>query len=150
MKKIILLSLLLIFVLTGINKTLGQSAIIKGKIADTETLETLVGVNIVEIDKNNRFISGTVSDFNGNYVFKVSDVSNIVQVSFIGYTKQTFLLEGRTQIDINLEPESFSIDEITVVGAKMGNDGVTSVRDRGTAVTRLGLEGMKSIMSTSV
>ncbi|MBL7111202.1 MAG: SusC/RagA family TonB-linked outer membrane protein [Bacteroidales bacterium] len=150
MKKIILLSGLLICLLSGFNKAQGQSAIIKGKIIDSETLETLVGVNIVEIDKNNRFISGTVSDFNGNYVFKVSDVNNIVQVSFIGYSKQTFLVEGRTQIDINLEPESFSIDEITVVGAKMGSDGVTSVRDRGTAVTRLELEGMKSIMSTSV
>ncbi len=150
MKKIILLSFLLIIVLSGFNRALGQSAIIKGKVIDSETLETLVGVNIVEIDKNNRFISGTVSDFNGNYVFKVSDVNNIVQVSFIGYTKQTFLVEGRTLIDINLEPESFSIDEITVVGAKMGSDGVTSVRDRGTAVTRLELEGLKSIMSTSV
>jgi len=150
MKKIILLSLLLICVLSGFNKTLGQSAIIKGTIIDSETLETLVGVNIVEIDKNNRFISGTVSDFNGNYVFKVSDVSNVVQISFIGYTKQTFLVEGRTLIDISLEPESFTLDEITIVGAKMGNDGVTSVRDRGTAVARLELEGMKSIMSTSV
>lgn len=150
MKKTILLSGLIICLLSGFNNALGQSAIIKGKIIDSETLETLVGVNIVEIDKNNRFISGTVSDFNGNYVFKVSDANNIVQVSFIGYTKQTFLVEGRTQIDVNLEPEAFTLDEITVVGAKMGNDGVTSVRDRGTAVTRLELEGMKSIMSTSV
>jgi hypothetical protein len=30
-----------------------------------------MAVNIVEIDKNGRFISGITSDINGNYVLKV-------------------------------------------------------------------------------
>ena len=110
-----------------------------------------MSVNIVEIDKNGRFISGTVSDINGNYVFKVSDVNNPIQVSFIGYKKQTFTIEGRTQIDIKLETESIAVEEVVVTGAKMGNDGMTNVRDRATAVTRLELKGHgKSVMSTSV
>jgi len=150
MKKIILLSGLLIAIFAGIDNVQGQSAIIKGRIVDAETDETLPMVNIVEIDKNGRFIGGTVSDLNGNYVFKVSNVANPVQVSFIGFQKQTILVEGRTEIDFQLQPESVGLEEVVIVGEKMGNDGITSVRDRGTAVARLEMEGMKSVMSTTV
>ncbi|HSO85224.1 MAG TPA: SusC/RagA family TonB-linked outer membrane protein [Draconibacterium sp.] len=150
MKKIILLSGLIICLLSGFKTVQGQSAIIKGKIIDSVTKETLMAVNIVEIDKNGRFLSGTVTDINGNYVLKVSDAKNQVQVSFIGYKKQTFAIDGRTTIDINLETESVAVGDVVVTGAKMGNDGMTNVRDRATAVTRLELKGMESVMSTSV
>src|SRR5690606_1675924 len=43
-----------------------------------------------------------------------------------------------------------AVGDVVVTGAKMGNDGMTSVRDRATAVTRLELKGMESVMSTSV
>jgi TonB-linked SusC/RagA family outer membrane protein len=150
MKRIILLSGLLVCLLSGFNKAQGQSAIIRGKIVDSVTKETLMAVNIVEIDKNGRFISGTVTDINGNYVLKVSDVKNQVQVSFIGYKKQTFSINDRATIDIVLETESFSVEDVVVTGSKLGNDGMTNVRDRATAVTRLELKGLESVMSTSV
>ena len=150
MKKTILLTGLLFCLLTGFNTAFGQSAIIKGKVIDSMTKETLMAVNIVEIDKNGRFISGTVTDINGNYVLKVTDEKNQVQVSFIGYKKQSFTIDGRTTIDISLETESVAVEDVVVTGAKMGNDGMTSVRDRATAVTRLELKGMESVMSTSV
>jgi TonB-linked SusC/RagA family outer membrane protein len=150
MKKTILISALLICLLSGFNKAQGQSAIIKGKILDSVTKETLMAVNIVEIDKNGRFISGTVTDINGNYVLKVADEKNQVQVSFIGYKKQTFSIDGRTTIDISLETESVAVGDVVVTGTKIGNDGLTNVRDRATAVTRLELKGLESVMSTSV
>lgn len=150
MKKILLISGLLFFLLSGFNKVYGQSAIIKGKITDSVTKESLMAVNIVEVDKNGRFISGITSDINGNYVLKVSDVKNQIQVSFIGYKKQTFTIDGRTTIDIKLETESVAVGDVVVTGAKMSNDGLTQVRDRATAVTRLELKGMESVMSTSV
>ncbi len=150
MKKILLLSGLLILLFAGINKAQGQGAIINGKVIDATTGETLVSVNIVEMDKNGRFINGTVTDINGNYVLKISDVNNEVQVSFIGYKKHTFLVGNRTQINIELETESIAFDDIVVTAAKMSHDGITSVRDRATAVTRLELKGLESVMSTSV
>ena len=150
MKKILLLTGLIICLFSGINNAQGQSAIIKGKVIDATTNETLLAVNIVEIDKNGRNISGTVSDINGNYVLKVTDTKNQVQVSFIGYKKQTFSINGRTSIDIKLETESVAVGDVVVTGTKMGNDGIVNVRDRATAVTRLELKGMESVMSTSV
>ncbi|MFY9151975.1 MAG: SusC/RagA family TonB-linked outer membrane protein [Prolixibacteraceae bacterium] len=152
MKKIIQLSgLLIITLLGGFCNLYGQtSAIIKGHVTDATTKESLLFVNVVEIDKNGRFVSGTVTDLNGNYVIKVTNDKNPIQASFIGYKKQTFNLDGRTQIDIELESESTAIDEITIEGTKMGNDGYTKVRDRATAVARIDFKDMKSLASTSV
>jgi len=150
MKKILLLTGFLICLFSGINKAQGQSAIIKGKITDATTNESLMAVNIVEVDKNGRFVSGITSDINGNYVLKISDVKNQVQVSFIGYKKQIFSVDGRTTIDIKLETESIAMQDVVVTGTKVGNDGIVNVRDRATAVTRLELKGMESVMSTSV
>jgi TonB-linked SusC/RagA family outer membrane protein len=151
MKKIILLSGLLICVFSCLNNIYGQgSAIIKGHIIDAQTLEALISVNIVEVDKNGRFIAGTVTDFNGNFVFKVSNKQNPIQVSFIGYTKQTLILGDRTQFDIKLDPESTSLDEIQITASKMGNDGITNVHDRATAVARIEVADLKSVLSTTV
>ena len=127
-----------------------NTAIIKGQVFDSVTNESMMGVNVVEVDKNGRFIAGTVTDLNGNYILKVSNKANPIQISFIGYKKQSFMLEGRTQVNIKLEPESTTIDEFQVVGQKMGNDGYTRLRDRATAVARIELTDMKSVMSTTV
>jgi TonB-linked SusC/RagA family outer membrane protein len=151
MKKFILLTGLLIGFLTiAINLSAQNTAIIKGTVTDNVTKEPLAFVNVVEIDKNGRFVSGTVTDVNGNYVLKVRDNNNSIQVSFIGYQKTTFSINKRTQIDIPLESESKSVDEVVVQGTKIGNDGITQVRDRATAVSRMELKEMEAIASTSV
>jgi TonB-linked SusC/RagA family outer membrane protein len=149
MKKVILLIALLMCI-SGYNNAFGQSGIIQGQVVDAQTKETLPSVNIVEIDRNGRFINGTTSDINGNYVLRVSDLKNNIQVSMIGYKKQTFLANGRTRINVVLEFESSTFDEVVVTASKIGNDGLTSVRDRATAVQRLEMGELKSVMSTSV
>jgi TonB-linked SusC/RagA family outer membrane protein len=150
MKKILLLSGLLLLLLSGFEEAYGQSAIINGKITDADTDETLVSVNIVEMDKNGRFINGTVTDINGNYVLKISDVQNEVQVSFIGYKKHVFTVDNRSQINIQLQSESIAVEDVVVTASRMSHDGITNIRDRATAVTRLELKGLESVMSTSV
>ena len=150
MKKLLFLSVLILCLASGLNLAQGQSAIIKGQVIDSVTRETLPSVNIVEIDKNGRFIGGTTTDLNGNYVFRVSDVRNPVQVSFIGYQKQTTYVNARKEINFNMHPISLQMEEVRVVGEKMGNDGLISIRDRATSVSRLEMKELKSVMSTSV
>jgi len=152
MKKIIRFSgLLIIILLSGFCNLYAQkSAIIKGHITDAVTGSSMEFVNVVEIDKNGRFVSGTISDLNGNYIIKVANDKNPLQVSFIGYNKQTTDINGRTNIDIKLQSTDNTLSEFKVEGNKMGNDGFTKVRDRATAVARIDMKDMKTLMSTSV
>jgi len=151
-KSILSLSLLLLFLSVFNFVSAQESVILKGQIVDKSTREPLLGVNVVEIDKNGRFIVGTITDMNGNYVLKVSSGEANIQVSYIGYQKQTINVKSRTQINIELESESLKIDEITVEGTRrvMSTDGYTRVQDRTTAVARLEFTEMKSVMTTTV
>ncbi|HEY3373378.1 MAG TPA: carboxypeptidase-like regulatory domain-containing protein, partial [Prolixibacteraceae bacterium] len=132
MKKIIRFSgLLIILVFSGFCNLYAQkSAIIKGHIQDALTGSSMEFVNVVEIDKNGRFVSGTISDLNGNYIIKVSSDKNPLQASFIGYRKQNIDINGRTQIDIKLQSDEQTISEVRIEAQKMSNDGFTKVRDR--------------------
>ena len=132
------------------NVSAQKTAIIKGRIIDQITEETMPGVNVVEIDANGRNISGTVSDINGNYILKVKDVNDSIQISYIGYKKSVFSIDNRTTINVAIELESTTLQEVRVTANKVSNDGITQVRDLGTAVTRMELKEMKSVMSTSV
>ena len=64
-----------------------QGVIISGQIKDSQNKESLIGVNIVEVDENGRFISGTVTDVNGNFSLMASSSDATIQVSYLGYTK---------------------------------------------------------------
>lgn len=127
-----------------------NSVIIRGKVTDETTNESLAFVNVVEIDNNGRFVTGTVTDVNGNYVLKVKDSNNSIQVSFIGYKKKSFNIEGRATIDVKLESESQSLGEVNVTAEVMGNDGITKVRDRGTAVARMEFKDLESVSTPTV
>jgi TonB-linked SusC/RagA family outer membrane protein len=151
MKKIILLTGLLIGFLSYVsNLTAQTTAIIKGRVIDAATNEVMPFVNVVEIDDRGRFVVGTVADINGNFVIKVKDLNDSIQVSFIGYKKFMFKIDNRTKIDVTLEQESQTLAEVKITASKIGNDGFTQVRDRATAVTRMELKEMKSVMSTTV
>jgi len=142
-----LLMLFFAFITTGYSQT---SVIIKGRVTDKLTGEALGFVNIIEIDKNGRNISGTLTDINGNYVLKVKDIKNVISVSYIGYLKQTIEVNNRSIIDISLDSESKNIEEIRVEAKKVANDGFTQVRDRATAVTAMEFKEMKAVMTTTV
>src|SRR4030042_1727585 len=151
MKKIFLLTGLFMCFLSFISNVSAQKTeIIKGRIIDELTKETMPGVNVVEIDDNGRVVSGTISDNNGNYILKVKDVTDSIQVSYIGYKKSMFIIGNRTTINVSIELESTTLQEVRVTATKMSNDGITQVRDLGTAVTRMEMREMKSVMSTSV
>jgi len=140
----------MIVLLSGFCNVYAQNVIIRGHVTDSVTNESLSYVNVAEVDKNGRFVSAKITDENGNYVLQVINPQNPIQVSFIGYRKQTFKINGRSQIDVKLVSESLNIAEVTVEATKIANDGYTKVRDRATSVQRLDTKDMKSIMSTSV
>nr|WP_315257509.1 TonB-dependent receptor [uncultured Flavobacterium sp.] len=55
------------------------------------------------------------SDFDGKFAIKASS-SGVLVVSFVGYTTLNLQISGRTQIDVKLNPESQSLNEVVVIG----------------------------------
>lgn len=87
-----------------------QKKSITGRVIDNEGVP-IIGANIVEVGTTN----GTVTDVDGNFSLDVED-SAVLQVSYIGYLTQNINTTGRTNIDIVLQEDTQSLEELVVVG----------------------------------
>ncbi|WP_034044555.1 SusC/RagA family TonB-linked outer membrane protein [Wocania ichthyoenteri] len=70
-----------------------------------------IGVNIIVEGTS----TGTTTDFDGNYSIKIPDGGTALTFSFIGYKTQTVVINNQTTINITLEIDTSTLDEIVVV-----------------------------------
>ena len=87
-----------------------QKKQITGKITD-EKSEPIIGANIVEKGTTN----GTVTDIGGNFSLKVEEGA-VLYISYIGYLDQEINTVGRTAIDVILQEDTKTLEELVVVG----------------------------------
>jgi len=87
-----------------------QDLSVKGKVLDEAGLP-LPGVTVLIQGTS----LGTATDMDGNYEIKAAS-NGILVFSFIGYTNAKETVNGRTQIDVKLMPQSESLNEVVVVG----------------------------------
>ena len=92
---------IVLILLAGVIQANAQT-IIRGVVTDSITGETMIGATIVQIDASNRFINGSITDYNGNYSIKVEGTDVTLGFSFIGYRFKTIKAKGRTTINIGL------------------------------------------------
>lgn len=111
-----------------------QNIVVRGSVKDKETGEVIIGANIIEYDADKRIIKGTITDMNGYYVLRVTNPNAIIGFSFIGYKTKEIPLNGQTELNVELEPESFAIDEV-VVTAESTADRLTNVAQRDLATS---------------
>ena len=106
-----------------------QGTVIRGRIVDKITGDPLPGVNIIEVDEDNRVVKGVITDVNGDYVFEATNVEHMIKFSFVGYKSQTYPIQSRTRIDVELEQKSTELEQVTVVAEARGNE-ITGVSER--------------------
>ncbi|WP_242116874.1 SusC/RagA family TonB-linked outer membrane protein [Aestuariivivens sediminicola] len=103
---------LLVYVLLLI--PLGPMAFAQNAISGTVTDESgfpLAGANIIEKGTSN----GAQTDFDGNYALTVSNNAVLV-VSYLGYLTKEVAVSNQTTINIVLQEDIASLDEVVVVG----------------------------------
>lgn len=84
---------------------------VTGKIVD-EKGEAIIGANVIEKGKPG---NGTITDINGNFTLFVQHDATIV-VTYIGYSTREKKVEGKTVINITLDEDTQSLDEVIVTG----------------------------------
>ena len=106
MKKTIMLLLLGCFC----SHVFGQK-IIRGTVRDgSDNLNTLPGVSVVVKGTN----TGTVTDLNGVYSISVEANATDLVFSFLGMQTQTVSIKGRTDIDVTMQLDAYTIDEVVI------------------------------------
>lgn len=85
-------------------------AIVTGTVTDANG--PLVGVSV----RVKGTTAGALTGDDGRYTVDVPAGSNVLVFSYFGYQSQEVEINGRTSIDILLEEEATSLDEVVVVG----------------------------------
>jgi TonB-dependent starch-binding outer membrane protein SusC len=99
------------FMILGIGFTFAQEKKVSGVVKDSETGETLIGVNVTAATNKSL---GTVTDIDGKYTFTVPDTVKALSFSFVGYSTQVIDITGNV-INVILAPGE-QLSEVVVVG----------------------------------
>lgn len=116
---------------------------ITGQVVDQNNL-ALIGVNIVVEGTT----IGTISDIDGKFSIQVPSSSNKLVFSYIGYASQTIPITGG-QLNITMNEDLVSLDEVVVVGARKRISNVLSGPIRGISRSRKVKAKNVSIVPTS-
>lgn len=85
---------------------------LSGTVLDAFTGEPLIGVNIMVEGTT----YGTISDMDGKFSIEVTSSSQL-EVSYIGYKKQTLMVGDLGVMTIKMEADNEMMDEVVVIGA---------------------------------
>ena len=114
----IIMFLSLVLMLTGVfhlnlsAQTTGGAKTITGVVVDENGIP-LIGAGVVSEDGKR----GAITDLDGCFSISLLDSDKIIVVSYIGYTTQSILVDGRTKINVNLKPdETNALNEVVVIG----------------------------------
>lgn len=94
------------------NGAWGQTRMISGTVMAGDTDEPLPGVNIL-IQGSNR---GTITDIDGSYTLEIQISDKILIFSYIGYKPQEIQIGDQSTIDVVLEIDAKSLNEVVVIG----------------------------------
>jgi TonB-dependent starch-binding outer membrane protein SusC len=114
-----LLLLLFQFQISVAQQVSSSLSTIKGVVTDSKGL-SIIGANVnVKGAK-----LGVVTDFDGKYSIKASS-SDVLVVSFIGFKTVEIAVKGKIEINIMLEEESSTLNEVVIVGVSMKKSDLT-------------------------
>jgi TonB-linked SusC/RagA family outer membrane protein len=117
-KKILLMALLTI-VCQGL---MAQGIRISGTLTDNDG-PVMMG-NVVEVDANNRIVSATQTDFNGNFSMQVKSAKNKLKFSYVGDKTKVMAIGSQTVFKVKLESENTQLKEVVVKSKRSASGGL--------------------------
>lgn len=126
--------------------------IIQGQVTSRTDNEPLIGVNVAELDINNRIVSGTVTDFDGKFVLKVRSAENRLQFSYVGFNNLEKRIGTANRMDVALEEKTQLIRDVTIMGTRRHTESGFSIpqREIATAVQTIDMKEIEGIQVSSI
>lgn len=99
-------------VMTGFSLAVAaQSRTVSGTVTDNDSGETLPGVSVLVKGT----ATGTITDLEGRFSLNVTDGAVLV-FTFVGFMNQEVPVAGQTQVDVQMEVDVMSLEEVVVIG----------------------------------
>lgn len=140
MNKIVIIKIIFLFLLFPVI-LLAQEKSVNGVVTDSDNLP-IPGVNVVVKGTTN----GTITDIDGKYQITVNGTEGeILKFSFIGMVTKEITIGSSTAINVQLETESFGIEEVVAIGY-----GTVKKKDLTGSIETITGDELKKAMNTNI
>ena len=110
MKNSFLRALAVCVLLLAAQAAFAQTISVSGQILDASDGQPLIGAGVIPSTGG-----GTITDHEGKYVINVAKDATLT-FSSLGYVSVTEAVDGRTVINLSLDPDNQSLEEVVVLG----------------------------------
>jgi len=142
LRKSVVLMIAVLMIFAG--EALGQNRqIIRGRVVDKNGKEPVIGASVAEIDKDNRVVSGTATDINGDFVYEMKRSDNGLRISVIGYHPREMKPVFNKPMSIELESSDVEIADVVIVAQRQAQSGLTNIEDRDKASSSVKVDLME-------
>ena len=89
-----------------------RTVMVEGRVTDSQTGEPIPGAAVMLKATN----TGVTTDIDGVFMLGINDPKAVLVVSSLGYDQKELPVDGRNKIDIALDPDVESLEDVVVVG----------------------------------
>ena len=106
---------------------------ISGQISDE--MGPLMMVNVVEMDKDGRFINHATTDFDGNFTMIVKNNKNKLKITYVGFQDEILEIGDRTVFNVMMKDENL-IQEVVIQAKPRTSSGGLNILEREVSVAK--------------
>jgi TonB-linked SusC/RagA family outer membrane protein len=131
--------------------TASAQVLIKGKVADKKG-NPVEGASVSVVDADDRIISGTTTDIEGNFVVKNVNTKHKLSITSIGYKTFTVAINTKTDFSIQLDQAGADLGEVVIFSRPQTSNGLVNIseKDLTTAVSRISAKDMEEMQAASI
>ena len=113
--------------------TLNAQQRISGQVSDA--MGPLMMVNVVEIDKDNRIVEHSTTDFDGNFTMIVKNNKNKLKFSYVGFQDVVLEIGTRTVFNVTMKDDN-QIEEVVIQARARSKSGGLDILEREVSVAK--------------
>lgn len=117
-QKIFMAAVAIMVAVLGFSTEVQAQETIRGQVVDARTGESLPGVNILVEGTN----IGVATNGEGEFELNVPSLQQTLVFTYVGFTRQEVALEGRTFIEVELEQQEITGEELVVTALGIERD----------------------------
>jgi TonB-linked SusC/RagA family outer membrane protein len=107
-----------------------QKALIRGTVISSQDKLPLIQASVVEMNKDNRIVSSTVTNLDGNFSLNVTDTQNKLVITYLGFKAKEVPIGSNTAIKIALDEDTQALSEVVVTAKPRSTVGNLQIDDR--------------------
>lgn len=113
-KNVLFRTLQLLALLTVCPSLYAQTRTITGVVTSSEDGEPLIGATVTLVGKESQ---GVITDTDGKFTLQIDPDAKMLSIAFVGMKTREVRIPGKENVlQIVLEPEAISMDEVVVTG----------------------------------